>query len=102
MLDGLARLVGGTGTRIERVLAEDARSLPWGTTVVVVTSNVTDGLQLGLLALSRRGARPVLIACGDTPVLANGLLGRIAAYHVPADNAGKERADGFEPVAITG
>jgi uncharacterized protein (DUF58 family) len=87
ILDGLARLVGGTGARIERLIAEDARTLSFGTTVVVVTANVTEGLQLALLALSRRGARPVLIACGDRPELADGLQGRIATYHVPSDDA---------------
>jgi uncharacterized protein (DUF58 family) len=103
ILDGLARLVGGTGSRIERVIAEETRSLPWGASVVVVSPNVTEGLQLALLALSRRGVRPVLLSCGNAaPTLADGLKGRVQAYHVAGDVSGEEGSRAFEPVAIAG
>jgi hypothetical protein len=68
-------------------------------TVVVVTPNVTTGLQQELARLARRGHRPVLIACGDAPVLEPGLLGKVVAYHLPA---GKEGDDALTPVPLAG
>jgi uncharacterized protein (DUF58 family) len=103
ILDGLARLVGGTGSRIERVIADETRTLPWGASVVVVTPHVTEGLQLAMLALSKRGVRPVLLSCGKTiPALADGLKGRVQAYHVAPEASGEEGSRAFEPVAIAG
>ncbi len=103
ILDGLARLVGGTGSRVERLIMEEIRSLPWGASLVVVTPNVTEGLQLALLAISKRGVRPVLLACGrQPPVLADGLRGRVHAYHVPLPLTGEEGSGAFEPAAIAG
>jgi uncharacterized protein (DUF58 family) len=102
ILDGLARLVGGTGTRIERVIADETRTLPWGASVVVITANVTEGLQLGLLGLTKRGVRPVLLVCQPTtPELAPGLQARVMAYHVPIDTAGEEANRAFEPVTLS-
>ena len=99
LLEALALLVGGTGIRIEKVIGEESARIPWGMSVVVVTPNVTDGMQLELARLARRGHRPVLIACGDEPSLAPGLAGRVHAYHLPA---GKEGSDGLAPVPLTG
>jgi len=99
MLEALALLVGGTGVRIERVIAEEGSKIPWGMTVVVVTPNVTTGLQQELARLARRGHRPVLIACGDAPALEPGLLGKVVAYHLPA---GKEGDDALTPVPLAG
>ena len=103
VLDGLARLVGGTGTRVERLLADETRSLPWGASVVVVTANVTDGLQMALLALGKRGVRPLLLTVGNkTPRLAPGLTSKVAAWHVPVTAHGEEDGRVFAPEAITG
>jgi len=91
-------LVGNTGVRIEQVLNEEARRLPWGSTFVVVTTRITEPLQRSLLALARRGLRPVLILCGDWSEGLEPLTGRVAVYRI---GVGSEEEVGYAPVAAT-
>jgi uncharacterized protein (DUF58 family) len=82
LLEALAMLVGGTGVRIEQLLTAESRRLPWGSTFVVVTTRVTDPLQATLLALARRGMRPVVILCGDREDEFPLIQGRIDVFRV--------------------
>lgn len=95
ILEALARLIPGTGFRIEETLAREATALPWGATVVVVTANVTAGLQRMLARLARQGHRPVLVSCGEEPALDPVLRRRLTAYHV----GGEEAWDARTPIA---
>ncbi|MDW8060192.1 MAG: DUF58 domain-containing protein [Thermomicrobium sp.] len=62
LLEALAMLVPHTGHRIEALLAAEAQLLPRGSTVVVVTALVTDGLRRTLLALRQAGYGIALLA----------------------------------------
>ena len=70
ILDALAMLIPYTGNRVELLIAEEARRLPWGATVVVVTGHVTEGLEDELARLHRSGHAITLIAFGAQPDLA--------------------------------
>jgi uncharacterized protein (DUF58 family) len=98
LLEALARLIPGSSVRIERVLLREAAHLRGGTTVVVVTGNVTADLQRALLTLARRGQRPVLVSCGTPPDLAPGLLRQVLAYHL----GGEEAWDALTTLALAG
>lgn len=82
ILEALARLVPGTGFRIEEALVREGAALPWGATVVVVTPNVTAGLQRALARLARGGHHPVLVCCGKEPALDPALRRRLTTYHI--------------------
>jgi hypothetical protein len=58
-----------TGNRVEILIAEEVRRLPWGATIVVVTGRVTDGLETELARLHRSGHAITLIAFGSRPDL---------------------------------
>jgi uncharacterized protein (DUF58 family) len=69
ILDALALLIPHTGNRVEALLAEEARRLPWGATVVVLTGYVTSGLEEELARLHRTGHAVTLVAFGRAPEL---------------------------------
>ncbi|MBX6753298.1 MAG: DUF58 domain-containing protein [Thermorudis peleae] len=69
ILEALARLVPYTGYRIERLLASEARMLPWGATLAVITALVTPELERTLIRLYREGHTIALFAVGDAPSL---------------------------------
>jgi uncharacterized protein (DUF58 family) len=69
ILDALAMLIPHTGNRVETLIAEEARRMPWGATVVVVTGRVTEGLEDELARLHRSGHAITLIAFGAQPDL---------------------------------
>jgi uncharacterized protein (DUF58 family) len=96
LLEALAMLVGGTGVRIEQMLSAEARRLPWGSTFIVVTTRVTEPLQSMLVALSRRGMRPVVIVCGDREDDISRLRGRVEILRV--DPHGVE--EGYAPIPL--
>ncbi|MDI3340786.1 MAG: DUF58 domain-containing protein [Sphaerobacter sp.] len=65
ILEALALLIPSTGFRVEALLASEARRLPWGATVVVVTGYVTPALEETLTRLHRAGHTVTLLAFGD-------------------------------------
>lgn len=97
LLEALAMLVGGTGVRIEQVLTEESRRLPLGSTFIVVTTRITEPLQATLLALARRGSRPVVIVCGDREADAQALGGKVTIYRVNPMSEGRE---GYAPLPL--
>lgn len=82
ILKELALMIPATGARLERTLLAETPSLPWGTTVVIVTANVTEGLQQALARLTRHGQRYVLVSCGPEPDLHPDLRQRLLVRHV--------------------
>ncbi|MEX2425952.1 MAG: DUF58 domain-containing protein [Thermomicrobiaceae bacterium] len=70
ILDALAMVILHTGNRVETLIAEEARRMPWGATVVVITGRVTEGLEDELARLHRSGHAITLIAFGTRPDLA--------------------------------
>jgi len=85
VLEALAMLVPHTGHRIEALLTTEARLLPRGSTIVVVTALVTDPLRRTLLALWRQGYGIALLAVACEA----GLPARrgLAVYELEADGA---------------
>ncbi|MDQ3541880.1 MAG: DUF58 domain-containing protein, partial [Chloroflexota bacterium] len=71
ILEDLAMLMPAFGERIERMVVEELPRLPWGSTIVIVTCRVTEGMQRSLLRLARSSGtqRFVIIAIGATPEL---------------------------------
>lgn len=67
ILEALALLIPYTGYRVEALIGSEARRLPWGATVVVVTGYVTDELENTLAGLRRAGHAIALLAFGDRP-----------------------------------
>lgn len=101
LLEALAMLVGGTGVRIEQMLSAEARRLPWGSTFVVVTTRITEPLQAMLLALARKGMRPVVILCGGDDEGFRGLQGGVEVFRIdPSDVAVEEGSYAPLPLAI--
>ena len=78
-------LVPHTGYRLEALLATEARLLPGGSTIVVVTALVTDPLRRTLLALWRQGYGIALlaVACEAGLPARRGLV----VYELEADGA---------------
>lgn len=71
ILEALALLIPYTGHRVEALIAAQARHLPWGATIVVVTGYVTRGLEDTLASLHRAGHAITLLAFGQAPDLPN-------------------------------
>lgn len=64
VLEALAQLIPHTGNRIENLIGAESRHLPWGATIVVVTGNVTKGLEETLARLFRAGHAITLLTFG--------------------------------------
>jgi hypothetical protein len=57
-------------------------SLPWASTIVLVTAVVTEEIMVALIRLKEAGRRVVLISLANEPPPKG--LGNILAYHIPA------------------
>ncbi|HEV2072406.1 MAG TPA: DUF58 domain-containing protein [Thermomicrobiales bacterium] len=84
ILERLAMLAPAFGDRIEKMISEELSRLPWGASIVLVTSRVSPELQRTLLRLARSGGvqRFVLIAIGEQPELVPEIRRRVAVYHL--------------------
>ncbi|MBA3275884.1 MAG: DUF58 domain-containing protein [Chloroflexia bacterium] len=99
ILEDLATLVPAFGDRIERMVVEELPRLPWGSTVVIVTCRVTEGLQRSLLRLVRNSGtqRFVIVAIGVQPTLLLDIRRRIPVYHL----SDEEAWDTIEQITMT-
>ncbi len=99
ILEELATLVPAFGDRIERMVMEELPRLPWGSTVVIVTCRVTEGLQRSLLRLARNSGtqRFVIVAIGLQPTLLPDIRRRIPVYHL----SDEEAWDTIEQITMT-
>jgi uncharacterized protein (DUF58 family) len=68
ILEGLARLSPLAATNFPRVLHDQTRRFPWGSTIVVVSSLMTESLEGVLRILVEEGHRVVLVRVGDVRV----------------------------------
>lgn len=89
ILEHLAMLQPAFGERIEHMIGQELPRLPWGATVVVITSQVTADFQRTLLRLARSGGanRFVLVAIGEVPELFPDIRKRFAVYHLGGEEA---------------
>lgn len=68
VLEALAMVDSFTLVPVERLLEEEARRLPWGSTLVLVTASLSDDLPATVARLRRRGHRTAIVYVGpDTP-----------------------------------
>jgi len=86
ILEALAAVTEFATGAIEMMLLRESPSLPWVSTVVLVTAVVTDEMLTALLRLQEAGRRVVLIALGDEqpPRLSGRYAAGIVTYHIPA------------------
>jgi uncharacterized protein (DUF58 family) len=69
ILDALAQVTAFEAMPITRFLQNESRNLSWGTTIMVISSYVTDELLSTLYSMKRSGRKIVLVTVGDqTPV----------------------------------
>jgi len=99
ILEDLAMLVPAFGERIERMVVDELARLPWGSTVVIITCRVTEGMQRSLIRLGRNSGtkRFVIVAIGDNPILVPELRRRIPVYHL----GGEESWDSIQHMTLT-
>lgn len=99
ILEHLAMLAPAFGDRIEKMISEELSRLPWGASIVVVTSRVSPELQRTLLRLARAGGvhRFVLVAIGEQPELVPEIRRRVVVYHLGME----ETWDVIERIQLT-
>ncbi len=66
ILDLLARVQGMDTESINSLLSRESPNLPWGTTIVVITGEVTDALFDQLFQVKRRGQNVTLMVTGHS------------------------------------
>ena len=66
ILDTLARVQGRDTESINNLLSRESPNLPWGTTIVVITGEVTDALFDQLFSVKRRGQNVTLMVTGHS------------------------------------
>jgi uncharacterized protein (DUF58 family) len=82
ILEALATIRPLYSTPIAEMLVKESRSLPWGSTMVVITAVPIESLLAALFRMKRVGRKVVLITIGGhEPISSNGLT----TYHVPDD-----------------
>ena len=83
ILEALAQVHSAETTPIVRLIVNESRNLPWGSTMVVVSAAPTDALLSTLFQMSRGGRKVALIVVGNSelPISSDGL----AVYHVRDD-----------------
>ncbi|MCB8948878.1 MAG: DUF58 domain-containing protein [Ardenticatenaceae bacterium] len=82
ILEALAAVTEFATGSIENMMMRTSPSLPWASTIVLVTAVVTDEMMVALLRLKEAGRRVVLISLADEPPPKG--LGNILTYHIPA------------------
>lgn len=83
ILEALAQLHETEAVPSERFIREEARRLPWGSTLVVITAQPSDHLLATLLELKRVGRSVVLIRIGGAPLRSDS--NGIPIFHVTDD-----------------
>ena len=66
ILDTLARIQGKDTESINSLLNRESPNLPWGTTIVVITGEITDALFDQLFQVKRRGQNVTLMITGHS------------------------------------
>ncbi len=81
ILEALAQIHSSETMPITKLVVNESRNLPWGSTVVVVSAMPTDTLLSALLQMKRAGRQVALISVGgsEPPISHDGLT----MYHVP-------------------
>lgn len=98
VLEGLAQISPAFGDKIGKMISEEIIRLPWGASIVLITSGLTAELQRSLLRVSRSSGakRFVIITIGDMPELSPEVRRKFTVY-----NLGREEAwDAIEQIQL--
>ena len=98
ILEALAAVTSFTTASIDQLVLTESARLPWGSTLVVVTSVVTEELLAALVRLHDAGRRLVLVSLEDEPSLPYTLPSGVLVYHLPARDLPFDRELMGEPV----
>jgi uncharacterized protein (DUF58 family) len=83
MLEALAQIHPSEIMPITRLVVNESRNLPWGSTMVVVSATPTDALLTTLIQIKRAGRKVALISVGGSePPVSQDVL---TVYHVRDD-----------------
>jgi uncharacterized protein (DUF58 family) len=82
VLEALAAVTEFATGAIDRLLLRTSPTLPWASTIILVTAIVTEEMMIALVRLKEAGRRVVLITLSPDPPPPG--LGRILTYHIPA------------------
>ncbi len=82
VLEALAAVTEFATGSIEKMMMRASPSLPWASTIVLVTAVVTEEMMVALIRLKEAGRRVVLISLADEPPPKG--LGNLIAYHIPS------------------
>ncbi len=80
ILEALAAVREFATASIEKMLLRESPTLPWASTIVLVTAVVTDEMMVALVRLKEAGRRVVLLSLADEA--ASSELGDILTYHI--------------------
>jgi uncharacterized protein (DUF58 family) len=83
ILESLAQVTPFETMSIDKLVQNESRNLPWGSTVVVITATPTDALLSTLYNMKRIGRRVVLILVGGTKTAVS--EDSLTVYHIPED-----------------
>ena len=80
------------GDKIEKMIGQELSRLPWGATVVVITSHASAEFQRSLLRMARKSgaSRFVIGVIGEQPELFPEIRKRIPVYHLDGEEAWDE------------
>ncbi|MBI2847763.1 MAG: DUF58 domain-containing protein [Chloroflexi bacterium] len=83
MLESLAQVHSTETIPIARLVLQESRNLPWGSTIVVITAVPTEALLAALVNMKRAGRRVALVTIGgpETPFSQDSL----SVYHIKQD-----------------
>lgn len=92
ILEHLAMMQPVYGDKIEKMIGQELPRLPWGSSIVIISSQVTAEFQRSLIRLSRSGgaSRFVLVIIGEKPELFPDIRRRFAVYHLSGEEAWNE------------
>jgi uncharacterized protein (DUF58 family) len=111
IMEALARIQSSFGNRLEDLIEQERVGLPVGTTVVVITSSVSDPLLDALRHLKRAGHAVTLLLTGDQqiqfrlPDIPLHYLGgdetwqRLSAWYTVAEHAESQQTRQYAPVS---
>ncbi|HCI80504.1 MAG TPA: hypothetical protein DHW02_12530 [Ktedonobacter sp.] len=88
IMDVLARIQSYFGTSIEDVIQAERTHVPTGSTVVVITSNISDALLDNLARLRQRGHVVSILFVGDAPPPLR--LSGVTVYHIGGEETWKQ------------
>uniref|UniRef100_A0A831X773 DUF58 domain-containing protein n=1 Tax=Thermorudis peleae TaxID=1382356 RepID=A0A831X773_9BACT len=93
VLEGLAKLTPLAASSFPRLLREEARQFPWGSTIVVISALMTDSLEAVLTRLLDEGRQVMLLQIGDydTPALPGLYVHRLPENLLGPQWAGRHR-----------